>query len=275
MGARLLAQDMAAVDRSRLARQVEHVAGAMEDPPSFRSRFGDLMEFYADRTRRPAPHAGGYGVPAPVVKALESALLEKAGTLEQAALLADVLWSLETRESRVIALFLIRGQPSEDVLARVVAWSGTTRDPQVLQELAGPTLMEIRRNAPAVFLEAMKAGRSGPSPAARSFALRALALAVADRSFQALPEVLELLALEAEGASRDDAQAHIELVVALARRTPGETARVLREALERQRPWSYRLAAAALSELPERTRASLQRSLSASRAAGIMPRTSD
>jgi DNA alkylation repair enzyme len=266
---------MAAVDRARLARQVEHVAGALEDPPSFRARFGDLMEFYADRTRRPAPHAAGYGVAAPVVKALETALLEKARTVEQAALLADVLWSIETRESRLIALFLIRAQPSEDVLARVVAWSGTTRDPYVLQELAGPALMEMRRKAPASFLEAMRVGRSGPSPGTRSFALRALAQAVADRSFQALPEVLELLAQEAEGASREDAQAHVDLVVELARRTPGETARVLREALERHRPWSYRLAAAALPELPERTRASLQRSLSASRAAGIMPRTSD
>jgi len=266
---------MAAVDRARLARQVEHVAGALEDPPSFRSRFGDFMEFYADRTRRPAPHAGGYGVPAPVVKALETALLNKARTSEQSALLADILWSLETRESRVIALFLIRTQPSEDVLARVVAWSGTTRDPYVLQELAGPTLMEIRRQAPAAFLDAMKVGRSGPNSGTRSFALRALAQAVGDRSFQALPEVIELLAREAESDSRDDAQAHVELVVALARRTPGETARVLREALERHRPWSYRLAAAALPELPERTRASLQRSLSASRAAGIMPRTSD
>jgi hypothetical protein len=266
---------MAAVDRARLARQVEYVAGALEDPLSFRTRFGDLMEFYADRTRRPAPHAAGYGVPAPVVKALETALLEKARTSEQAALLADVLWSIETRESRVIALFLIRAYPSEDVLARVVAWSGATRDPYVLQELAGPALMELRRKAPAAFLEAMRVGRSGSSSGTRSFALRALAQAVADRSFQALPEVLVLLAQEAEGASRDDAQAHVELVVALARRTPGETARVLREALERHRPWSYRLAAAALPELPERTRASLQRSLSASRAAGIMPRTSD
>ena len=264
MGACLLALNMPAVDRSRLAWQVEQVTGVIEDPASFRSRFRDFMEFYADRTRRPAPNAGGYGVPTPVVKALETALLEKSVTSEQTALLADILWSLETRESRVIALFLIRGQPSEDLLA-----------PHVLQELAGPTLMDIRRSAPAAFLEAMKAGRSGPSPAARTFALRALAHAVADRSFQALPEILELLALEAEGASRDDAQAHIELVVALARRTPGETARVLREALERHRPWSYRLAAAALPELPERTRASLRRSLSASRAAGIMPRTSD
>jgi len=266
---------MAAVDRARLARQVEHVAGALEDPQSFRSRFSDFMEFYADRTRRPAPHSGGYGVPAPVVKALESALLEKARTSEQAALLADVLWSIETRESRVIALFLIRAHPSEDVLARVVAWSGTTRDPSVLQDLAGPSLMELRRKAPTAFLEAMRVGRSGSHSGTRSFALRALAQAVADRSFQALPEVLVLLAQEAEGASRDDAQAHVELVVALARRTPGETARVLQEALERRRPWSYRLAAAALPELPERTRASLQRSLSASRAAGIMPRTSD
>src|SRR3990172_5173791 len=246
---------MPAVDRSRLSGQVEQVTGVIEDPASFRSRFRDFMEFYADRTRRPAPNAGGYGVPTPVVKALETALLKKSMTSEQTALLADILWSLETCESRVIALFLIRGQPSEDLLARVVAWCGTTRDPQVLQELAGPTLMEIRRGAPAAFLEAMKAGRAGPIPAARTFALRALAHAAADRSFQALPEVLDLLGMEAEGASADDTRAHVELVVALARRTPGETARVLREALERHRPWSYRLAAAALPELPERTRA--------------------
>lgn len=275
MGASLLILDMPAVDRSRLAQQVEHVAEAMRDPASFRIRFRDLMEFYADRTRRPAPHAGGYGVPAPVVKALETALLEKVVTPGQTALLADVLWSLDTRESRVIALFLIRGQPSEDLLARVVAWSSATRDPQVLQELAGPTLTVIRRGASAAFLEAMKAGRSGPTPAARAFALRALAHAVADPSFQDLPEVLDLLAVEVEGASGDEARAHVELAVALARRTPGETARVLREGLERHRPWSYRLATAALPELPERTRASLQRSLSASRAAGIMPRSSD
>jgi hypothetical protein len=170
---------------------------------------------------------------------------------------------------------LIRVHPPDDILHRILAWAGTTRDPQILAELAGPSLGEARRRSPAAFLQAMKDGCRAPTSTQRGFALRALADAAADRTFQALPDVLEELSRGAEAPVGDEARALTLLVVALARRTPGETARVLREALDRRHSWAYRLAAAALPELPERTRASLQRSLSASRAAGIMPPTVD
>lgn len=266
---------MPAIDRARLALQTARVADAAGDPEALRRRFRDLMEFYADRTRRLMPDSDGYGAPLPVLKAQASALAERATTSDQAALLADVLWSMEFREARLVAAKLIRGQPPDDILYRILAWAGTTRDPLIMAELAGPSLGEARRRAPATFLQTMMDGCRAATSSQRSFALRALADAAADRSFQALPDVLEVLSRGVEAPVGDEARSLTLLVVALARRTPGETARVLRDALDRRQPWAYRLAAAAMPELPERTQASLQRSLSASRAAGIIASSVD
>jgi hypothetical protein len=264
-----------AVDRARLAHQVEQVAAAVAEPAVFRRRFQDLMEFYADRTRRPNPDAGGYGVPAPVLKAVAAALNDLALTPDQTALVADVLWSMNVREARLTALALARSQPLEDVAARVLAWSDTTQDPDVLDELAGPALITLRRREAAAFLAMMEVGCRAPTGRQRAFALRALAEAAADRSFQELPEVLRLLPSGPEAPVGDEARALSRLVAELARRSPGETLRLLRERLERRQPAAYRLALIALPELPERGRSRLQRSLSAFRAAGIIGSSSD
>jgi hypothetical protein len=264
-----------AVDRARLARQAAHIAEAADDSQALQRRFRDVMEFYADRTRRPTPDTEGYGAPAIVVRTVASALIAKAVSPEREALWADLLWSIRLREARLAAAILIRDQPASDLLDRILAWAGDTRDPEVLRELAGPTLGDLRRRAPSEFLRAMKTGVASGNPGRRAFALRALADAAADRQFQGLPDALEVMARGWEAPVGDEARALLLLVVALARRTPGESARMLREALEARKPWAYRLAAAALPELPEATRASLQRSLSASRAAGIMPRLKD
>lgn len=266
-----------AVDLARLARQVEHLRAAVGDPVAFRARFGDLMGVYADRTRRAGVDLGrGRNVPAHILKVLANALVEETESDgERAALLADVLWAMETKEARLIAIVLLHRQPPADLLSRVLAWSDSTDDPEVLEQLADAALAPVRARQPGAFLEALADVRWHFKHRRRAFALHVLRAAVEDRGFQALPRVLELMAPRGEAPIAEERRALNHLAEALARRTPGETARWLGEALERRQAWSYAAAAAALPALPEWAGRQLERSLLAARAAGIIPNHND
>lgn len=267
---------MPAVDLARLAHQIEQVRSAVADPLTFRTRFRDLMGFYADRIRRPGVEGGQAGVPPQVVRALANGLVEETGSdVERAALLADVLWSLGSREARTIALILVRRQPPADLLSRLLAWADTSNDPDILAQLAGPALAPARAKDPKAFLRALSDLRRHPRHARRAFALRVLAAAVDDRAFQDIPSALELLAPQGQEPIGEERRAVRELASALARRSPGETSRCLAQALERRRAWAYPAAVAVLDILPGRARLSLERSLMAARAAGIMPSPGD
>ncbi|HET7010550.1 MAG TPA: DNA alkylation repair protein [Anaerolineales bacterium] len=263
---------MPAVDLARLAHQVEHVRAAVGDPATFRGRFLDLMALYADRTRRSRAETGpGLPVPSPVIKALANGLAEETeAEPERAALVADILWNLETRPARLIAVTLLRRQNPSDLLDRVLAWSDRTDDPEVLEQLAGPALAPVRSKQPDSFLEAMAELRRHFQHRRRAFALLALRSAVEDRAFQAVHRVLELVPPRSDQPIAEERRALRELVVALGRRTPGETSRWLGEALSRKQAWAYPAAQAAVEALPERSRRSLERSLLAARAAGII-----
>jgi DNA alkylation repair enzyme len=268
---------MPSVDLARLTRQVEHLRAAVGDPVTFRSRFGDLMGVYADRTRRAGVDVSrGHNVPAHILKVIANALVEETESDgERAALLADVLWSMETKEARLIAVVVLHRQPPADLLARVLAWSDTTDDPEVLGKLADDALAPVRARQPGAFLEALADVRWHFKHRRRAFGLRVLRAAVEDRQFQALPRVLELMVPRGEAPIAEERRALNQLAEALARRTPGETARWLGEALERRQAWCYAAVAAALPALPERARRPLERSLMAVRAAGIIPNHND
>jgi hypothetical protein len=267
---------MPAVDLARLAHQIEHVRSAIANPAAFRTRFRDLMDFYTDRIRRPGVEGGQAGVPAQVVRAVANGLVEETGAdVEKAALLADVLWSVGSREARRIALTLVQRQPPTDLQSRVLAWAETTSDPDILAQLAGPALAPARADNPKRFLDALSDLRWHARHARRAFALRALAAAAEDRTFQDIPRILEMLAPRGQEPIGEERRGLRELASALAQRSPGETARCLAEALERRRAWAYPAALAALEALPGGARRSLERSLVAARAAGIMPEPSD
>jgi len=185
------------------------------------------------------------------------------------------VWSLETREARLIALVLLRRQPPSDLLSRVLAWSETSEDPQVLAELAGAALAPVRTQQPEAFLQSLAGLRRHYKHRRRAFALRALQSAVEDRSFQSIPRVLELLPPGPVEPVGEERRALSELGVALARRTPGETSRWLKEALDRRQAWAYPVSLAAVEILPERSRPSLEVSLMRARAAGIMTSRND
>ena len=212
----------------------------------------------------------------PVLNALANGLVEATESdTDRAALLADVLWSLETREARLVALVLLRRQPPSDLVFRVLAWSETSEDPQVLAELAGVALAPVRAQQPEAFLQSLAGLRRDYKHRRRAFALRALQAAVEDRSFHSIPRILELLPPGPEEPVGEERRALNDLGVALARRTPGETSRWLREALDRRQAWAYPVALAAVEVLPERSRPSLELSLMGAGAAGIMTARND
>jgi hypothetical protein len=141
---------MPAVDPARLRKQVSLVTEALTDPSRLRSRCLDVLEFYASRVRPGGGVVRGgqgrsLGVPTPVLRELERALLASARADTHAgAMAAETLWAAPIQEARLLAVALLEVQPADDLPGWVLAWSQTAGNSQLLQRLACGPLRLLR-----------------------------------------------------------------------------------------------------------------------------------
>jgi hypothetical protein len=134
---------MPAIRPERLEREAESLLDLVGEPAALRWRVVELLEFYADRTKRHGVHEHMadatvcYRVPAPVMHALKRSLHR--GTVknqERAQLIANELWSVDVQEARLLGIHVLANASTEDLIATVRQWAKTTRDPSVKRALA-------------------------------------------------------------------------------------------------------------------------------------------
>lgn len=218
---------MPAIDRKRLMRELEELTEALEDPVAFRWKFLNLLEFYADRTRRPGPKrlsddTSSLGVPAPVLELAIQAVVAQNPDLNPE--LVQVLWDSGVREARLLAIALaLKGGPVQ-IRSQFEEWAQRSDDPVLHTEMASTGyphwLAEDKKSLDAKLSNWL----GGRSLKMQRFGLEVMRWAAADATFDSLPAIflgLEKLQFLDRGSNRRALKAVFEVLI---ERNPGETA---------------------------------------------------
>jgi hypothetical protein len=260
---------MPAIQPARLRQQAGVLVEQFDDPPAFIRSLHALFEFYADRARRP----GQAGTPVPLIQAykvrpqvLRMLLLEMQPLANQNAdktlAICDALWQETYLEFRLLATMLL-GQlspnPVEPVLARVQSWITADLEFYLIEAVFNYGLERVRREQPQTLLRMIQSWLDDPKSLRQQLGLRALLPLIRNPEFENLPVFFRMVAPFCRTAPSGLRPDILDVVAALAQRSPTETAHFLRQMLSfveaPDAPWLVRQS---LSSFPPEMQDSLR-----------------
>lgn len=260
---------MAAINPIRLNEQIDGLLEFLEEPVALRRKCLDILDFYADRTRRPTPKSAiddasrTFRVPRPVIRAIGIGLKTRTkDNPELAHLASSALWEAEYRETRLLASAILSSQSHDAVAEWAIEWVSKCDDRIVVAEIARVGLAGWRKGDENGFLEKCAEWIEGSSRAIRVFGLLALDAAARDTEFKGLPAVFRMLTGKAASAKRDEKRALAQLVRTLTERSPFEATRFLLDELKHHNSGARALARTVLDQLPVKQRKLLEQTLS-------------
>jgi hypothetical protein len=223
--------------RQQAALLVEH----FDDPPAYIRSLHYLLDFYADRARRagqtgiPAPIISAYNVRPPVLRMILQELTPPAIEAPESGLaLCDALWAEPNLESRLLAAMLL-GQippdPPERIIARLKTWLVPDLEFYLIEALMNNALGRLRQEHPQSMVRLILEWLESSKPLYQQLGLRALLPLVENPQFENLPifyRLVQPLAGNVPPGLRPDL---LDVLTALARRSPQETAYFLRQTL--------------------------------------------
>ncbi len=263
---------MPAIQLTRLRLQAAHLRDSFSRPEAFARGLRAMMEFYADRTHRPGqsgeppPLIPAYHVPAPV---LRQVFLELKPLIQEspasALALADVLWAQYNLECRLLAASILGNLTVEnagEVLARITAWSRAEKEDRLLRALINQGLAGLRRTSPASFVKLVESWLGSEQLNEQRMGLMALWMLIEDPAYTNLPTIFRMLTVPVKAIPAGLRNNLLDVLRALANRSPTETAFFLVENLASssslEAAWLIRQL---LREFPEDTRANLRETL--------------
>jgi len=233
---------MPAINLSLLKKQSVNLASLFDQPVAFVRTLRDLLDLYADRVHRfgqagePPPMIQAYHVPAPMLRQLAQELnpyTTKDATSTLA--LCDVLWAEPTLEPRLLAASLL-GQapltPIEAIFERVQNWAQFLSEQRLLNALVQQGLNRSSRERPDHLVKQASIWLASDDINLERLGLKTLQLLVLNANFDNMPSVLNLLTPFVRTAPFPIRADIMDLLAALARRFPRETAYYLRQTLE-------------------------------------------
>jgi len=232
---------MPAAQLSKLKSQINDLAWLFTRPADFVSMLHDLLNQYCDAAYRPgqamapAPLLPTFKVPKVVIHQLEIELSPLCVQAPAAALaIVDALWAdtyLETRELGAYLLGRIPAAPPEPILTRIQTWATPGEHPLLQDVLLTRGGDALRKNRPDLWLNLIRSWLADSQSGMVDISLKAMAPLAADHTFENLPALFSLLdPLLAHPSPKWQANL-TKVLVHLARRTPQETAYLLRTAL--------------------------------------------
>lgn len=232
---------MPAVQLNRLKTQINNLAWKFTRPREFQSELRELLEFYGDRTFRPgkeSPSArlpASYRVPALVLSQIEQGLAPLCRENPQAALgLIETLWSDPYLEPRLLAALLlgkIDPEPPEVITGCLQRWCQPECEPVSLSALLEHGTYRLRREQSVHWFELLHFWLADKNPAVQKIALRAMLHAIRDREFENLPPLFRMVEPLLKSPLPILQTEIVEILQALANRSPVEAAYLLRQAL--------------------------------------------
>lgn len=265
---------MTAIQPERLKQQAVQLAEHFADPPTYVRELHQLLDYYADRVRRPgqsgrpAPLIQSYNVRPPVLRALLVELLPRLqADLQSGLALCDALWEQPYLEFRMLAILLL-GQaapdPPEAILQRIQSWITPALELQLVESLLSLGVARLQREHPMILLQQVERWLAHPQPFYQQLGLRALLPLVNNPGFENLPVFFRLITPLCQAAPSGLRADLLDVLAALARRSPQETAYFLRQVLAYpdapDTPWLIRQS---LSEFPPEIQAGLRNAVRA------------
>ncbi len=233
---------MPAIQPARLRQQTSLLAEYFDQPAAFVRSLYYLLDFYADRAHRsgqvgePPPLLAAFNVKPPVLRQVLQDLSPLVPDQpEQALGLCDALWEQPYLEFRLLAASLlgqVSVQPADLVLTRVEAWVKTSQEERLIRALLTHGLAGLRREDPDRMIQLIEGWLDSPDVYYQQLGLRALAPVAADLEFENLPVLFRLIATLVREAPQPLRPDLLNLLAALAHRTPRETAYYLRQSLD-------------------------------------------
>jgi hypothetical protein len=230
------------------------LAEHFDQPPAYLRSLYHLMDFYADRARRPgqsglpSPLVAAYNVRPPVLRQIVQELIPLVqADPEQGLALCDALWEQPVLEFRTLAAMLL-GQlptdPPERITARARTWIAPDLEPHLIKIVLVHALARLRQEQPAVLVRLFQDWIESSDKFHQQLGLQALLPLIRDPGFENLPvffRTIQPLARQAPPVLRPDL---LDVLEALAKRSPTETAYFLRQTLETpdalDTPWLIR-----------------------------------
>ncbi|HPS32481.1 MAG TPA: DNA alkylation repair protein [Anaerolineaceae bacterium] len=230
---------MTAIDLTRLQKQIGDLVAVFSDPAVFIKTLQEILGFYERRAYRPnrqlvpKTFMRSYNLPPQVLPLIEIGLKEQAGLHPSDALaLADALWQSPYYEARELAAAILGQLPADfsaQVLTRIEEWVSAPLDRAALQ-----TLLE-KASPPARlagswegFIEKLL---GSPIIRMQSVGLLALAIDLEQRPLSKYTGIFKLVRPFIQ-AGDERLEMNLSLVVkSLARRTPNESAYLLKQIL--------------------------------------------
>jgi hypothetical protein len=233
---------MPAIDLARLRKQAARLADFFFLPNEFMKHLREILDFYVNYTLRtkenvaPGSNLKTYRTPPAVLTQIENEIKQTAEENPHFALeLADTLWDEGALETCLLAAFLLgRIPPQEErLLPRLTAWTQQVRDPDVRSALLSTSLMRMRKETPAQFLNLIREYFHPERSRTWSNGIQALLPMIADTNYNNLPPILDLVEPIIEEAPTSLQNNLSDLIIALYRASANETIFMLKHILER------------------------------------------
>jgi hypothetical protein len=259
---------MPAIQPEHLQRQINDVLELAQDPASFIRGCMNLLDYYADRTKRPRGSATKVEiarilrVPRPVMRTLCLQIQQsERGGPEQWLMIGRGLWDKAIREARQVASCTLAKSPGDSVPIEAEEWAARCEDDEALKELARMGMKPWRAQNLDRFYEVTGKWLCDSRLRLRHLGILALHGRSQDQDFKELPRILrqmEGLSSQVRGSSQRSLNA---LVRDLARISPPEVAKYLIDEVHAQVSGAGRLTRAAIPVFPERLQKELLRAL--------------
>ena len=260
---------MPAVNPENLSRRIESVLLLLGEPRRFARACNELLEFYADRTKRRKSTMGHIEtarilrVSRPVMRTLCNEIQhyeheEKTDWLEA----AELMWNTGVREGRLVAACLLNRTSQENVPIYAEAWAEACEDVVALERLASEGLSVWREQDPDAFLQVLKRWIDDQRLQVRHLGLLLIASASRDSTFDKyLPETFRMLHGISEKVRGDSINSLYRLIRQLAKRSPAETAKFLLDESKAGHPGVKRLIRNTIESLPGNYREAVDHTL--------------
>lgn len=232
---------MAAIDLTRLDKQIDHLATLYQDPAAFQEEFHSILSFYHRYSHRKQKDAApqifmrNYDLPEKVLPHLESRLRSLSLAYpDEVQKLIDQLWTDPFFEARKLATSLAGNLPiayCDSVLELIYNWLQQPLDQVVIGEIIRNTPRTILQQAPEKWTALINRMLFSPKHQSQKMGLLALAKLIPSSPLDELPAFFSSIRgflLSSDPTLDKFLQPVIE---ALAQKSQKETAYLLREVL--------------------------------------------
>jgi len=261
-----------AIQPARLRHQAALLTQHFHEPEAFIRGLHYLFDFYADRTQhpglssRPSPLIDAYNVRPQVLRLI---ILEISPLViedpEQGLVLCDTLWKepfLEFKSMGAILLGQIPPNPAQRITDQAKTWIAPDLEEYTLGLILDHGLARIRLENPQMLIQLIQTWLEDSDPFYRIIGLRTLLTLIEHPKYENLPVAYGLLQSFARSAPSVLRADLLDVLAALARRSPQETAYFLRQTLStpgaEDTAWLIRQI---LSEFPPEIRENLRMTL--------------